>query len=201
MTATVAVSAALSLGVYALSARNGPGVKHVGGGGPRGAGLLPRCTSGQLRISAPKGWGVAAGSLIEDLTLTNTSGVSCSVAGWPTVRRLDRAGHLIPVALSRWVYQETGAAPFRVLRLQPRDAATFPIFGQDWNHAVDRACPNARVIQIRLGVRGGWLSVERSIPACQAWDLGPLVRGRLAPWPTFALSQFRRSTAPARTSP
>jgi hypothetical protein len=135
-------------------------------------------------------WGAAAGSLIEPLTLTNTSGTTCAMAGWLSVRRFDRAGQVIPVRLSRWVYRESGPAPFRVVRLRPGGAATFPVFGQDWNHAADRACRNARRIQVRPGGGGGWLSVTRTIPACQGWDVGPLVPGQVAPWPTFALSQF-----------
>lgn len=198
--AGLAVAAAIGLGVYALSASSGPQTRQGQEGGTFAGSSLPRCQSGQLRLSAPKMWGAAAGSLIEDLTLTNSSGTTCSVEGWPTVRRFNGAGQVIPVQLGRWVYTLSGPAPFRVVSLPPGSAATFPIFGQDWNHAADRACPNARRIQVRPG-GGGWLSVARKIPACQAWDVGPLVPGHVAPWPTFALSQFRpRSTTPAKAS-
>jgi Domain of unknown function (DUF4232) len=85
--AGLAVAAAIGLGVYALSVSRSPQTRQGAEGGAFASSSLPRCQSGQLRLSAPKMWGAAAGSLIEDLTLTNTSGTTCSVAGWPTVRR------------------------------------------------------------------------------------------------------------------
>jgi hypothetical protein len=188
--AALAIGAAIGLGAYALSVSGSPSTTQGRGRAGFAVGPAPRCRSSQLRLSAPKMWGAAAGSLIEQFTLTNTSGASCIVAGWPTARRFGATGQVIPVELSRWVYRESGPAPFRQVRLRPGGAATFPIFGQDWNHAADRACPNARKMQIRPRGSGGWLSLTLTIPACQAWDVGPLVPGHLAPWPTFALSQF-----------
>jgi uncharacterized protein DUF4232 len=149
-----------------------------------------RCRSAQLRLSAPKTWNAAAGSLIEQFTLTNVSRTSCTVAGWPAVRRLDHAGRAIPVNLERWVYRERGRAPFGVVRLRPRGLATFPVVGSDWDHAADRPCPSASTVRAELPASSAWLAVPLKIPACRRWLVGPLVPGRLAQWPTFALSRF-----------
>jgi hypothetical protein len=112
------------------------------------------------------------------------------------VRRFDASGRPIPVRLSRWVYSQGGPAPFRAVRLRPGSAATFPVFGEDWNHRLDRACPNAETVRVESPGGGGWLSasLRTALPACRQWDVGPLVPGREAPWPSFALSQFHAAS-------
>jgi hypothetical protein len=192
----VAAAAASALAIYGgVSA--GSSSNTVGGkGNPVFVGGLPRCRTSQLRLSAP-GWGAAAGSFYENATLTNVSGTSCAVAGWPAVRRFDRAGRVIPVRLGRWVYEMRGATPYRAVPLAPGRAATFEIFGEDWNHRLDRACPWARSLEVEPRGGGGWLSAtpltgegRRGIPACRAWELGPLVAGRKVNPPFVALSVF-----------
>ena len=190
----IAVAAASALAIGAGLQVNNPTNTRSRTGRPASASALPSCRSDQLRLTAPKGWGAAAGSLIAGFTLTNTSGSSCAVAGWPAVQRLSRAGQPIPVTVQRWVYTQRGPAPYRVVRLRPGGAATFPVTGQDWNHAVDRACPNAGAVRVEPTGGGGWLSVALKIPACRRWNVGPFVRGRQAPWPTFALSDFNLET-------
>lgn len=196
-TATVAVLGAAGLVGYALVARDG----SQGRGRPQGqlAGL-PRCHSNQLRLSVPPAWGAAAGTMYEPATLTNTSGSSCTVAGWPALRRLDATGQRIPVRLERWVYRLRGSAPYSVVTLAPGKTATFDIFGSDWNHRFDRACREARTIEVMPRGGGGWLSVtaasaegQRVIPACRLWLLGPLVAGRVANPPPYAYALWKRS--------
>jgi Protein of unknown function (DUF4232) len=191
--AVVALGAAAALSVYAgLAGSSSTDTQSSGG---RAFPSASRCRSDQLRLTAPKMWGAAAGSLIDDLTLTNASHASCSVAGWPAVRVLDRRGRPIPAAIQRWFYKQRAPAPFRVVRLRPGASATFPVVGQDWNHAADRACPDARTVRVEPPNGGGWLSIARKIPACGRWDVGPLVPGRQAPWPSFALSEFHAANA------
>lgn len=154
---------------------------------------VPRCQSAQLRLSAPKMWGAAAGSLIEQFTLTNRSSETCSVAGWPALRRFDSAGQTIPIRIGREVYEQSGSAPFRIVRLGPGARATFPVVAADWNHEFDRGCRTARSVQVEPRGGGGWLSVsfdKPPLPACRRWYVGPLVPGRLANWPSIALGQF-----------
>ena len=159
----------------------------------------PTCRSAQLRISGQP-WGAAAGTMYEPVTLTNASGSACSVAGWPAVRRLGADGREIPVRLERWVYRLRGAAPYFVLRLAPGRAATFEIFGEDWNHRLDQPCREALTIQVMTRGRGRWLSLParpadrgRGIPACRSWLLGPLVPGKVANPPVAAYSLWRRA--------
>jgi uncharacterized protein DUF4232 len=186
----VGLAAAAAMGVYGGLAGSSSTSTRSRQRGPAALSSLPHCRSDQLRLTAPRMWGAAAGSLIEGFTLTNASRRTCAVSGWPDVRRLGRSGRPIPVTLERWVYEQHGPAPFRVVRLRPGRAASFPVFGEDWNHAVDRACPNARTVRVEPPGGRGWLSVALKIPACAGWNVGPLVPGRQAPWPTFALSEF-----------
>lgn len=188
--ATLAVSTAAALAVYSSLAGNASTIDRSRSGSPAPLSSVSRCRSAQLRLTAPKMWGAAAGSLIEGFTLINTSQTTCFVAGWPAVRPLDRAGHPIATAVRRWVYAERGRAPFRRVDLRSGAAAGFPVVGADWNHAADRACPTARTVRVAPPGGGGWLSVALKLPACGSWNVGPLVAGRQAPWPSFALSEF-----------
>ena len=157
----------------------------------------PTCRSGQMRLSAPA-WGAAAGTLYEPVTLTNTSSATCAVAGWPAVRRFDAAGQAIPVEVSRWVYRLDGAAPFSSVTLAPGKAATFEIFGGDWNPRLDRGCRTATAIAVQPRGGGGWLTASpesagednAGMPACRFWSVGPLVPGHIANPPAYALSIF-----------
>lgn len=190
--AAAAVSAAVALGAYAAVPGGGSAEQQAASGKSAAPTKPPRCRSDQLRLSVPKMWGAAAGTLIEWFTLTNTSNATCAVAGWPGVRRLDAAGHPIPMRIVRAVYVQSGPAPFRPVPLKPGATATFSALGEDWNHRLDRACPQAETLQVEPRGGGGWLSVAppHGIPACRQWAVAPLTPGRISDWPNLSLSEF-----------
>jgi hypothetical protein len=199
LAAGVAVVATGALAASSALGGGGGSVKQRDGAGRTAVTTLARCRSDQLRLTAPKQYGAAAGTAYEDLTLVNTSGSSCVVGGWPEVRRFDRAGTAIPVRLQRWVYKQRRPAPYREVPLRPGEAATADLSGGDINRSGNGFCPNARTIEVRpSGAGGAWLSMRRTFPACLGWTLGPFVPGRVADPPNFALSQFYVPPSPKR---
>jgi Protein of unknown function (DUF4232) len=144
---------------------------------PASAASAPRCRSDQLRLSAPKTWAVAAGSLLEPFTLENVSHATCRVAAWPTVRLIDAAGRAVPTRTFRYTYSNRVKVPFRVVVVRPGRAASFNYFAADWNAGANRACPNARKVRVRLPAQRRWLSVVLEIPACGTLYVDPFVAG------------------------
>jgi hypothetical protein len=193
----------VAAGALAASSALGGGggsAKQRGDGGRAVVTSLARCRSDQLRLVAPRIPGAAAGTIYEPLTLVNTSASSCAAGGWPALRRFDRAGAPIPLRAQRWVYKLRGPAPFRMVALRPRAAATFDVFGSDWNHASNRPCPNARRVEVEPSGGGAWLSAARlDVPACgRAWSVGPLLPGRRVNPPSYALNLFYVPPTPKR---
>lgn len=186
--AVVLVVAGATLGVYAVAGRARP-ARSQGGGAPFAASQLPRCRSTQLRLAPPR-WEFGGGQLIASLTLTNTSGASCAVGGWPAVRRLDGAGHAIPTSIGRSVYTQSGSTPFRMVALRPGAEASFSVEGGRFNWRANRGCRTARTIAVEPRGGGAWLSAAVHLPACRRWNVGPLVPRRFAAPPTFGLGQF-----------
>jgi hypothetical protein len=198
--AGVAIVAAGALAVSSALGGGGGSAQQRGDGSRVAVASLARCRSDQLRLIAPRIPGAAAGTMYEPLTLVNTSASGCAVGGWPALRRFDRTGAPIPLRVQRWVYKLRGPAPFRMVALRSRGAATFDVFGSDWNHASNRPCPNVRSLEVEPSGGGAWLSAARlDVPACgRGWSVGPLLPGRRVNPPTYALSMFYVPPTPSR---
>lgn len=188
--AAVAV-AGLAIAAFAAYGVAGTGTKRTSSGSNSSAAALPRCRTEQLRLSAPSVWGAAAGSLLEPMTLANVSGSDCSLAGWPTVRRLDRAGGVVPARTFLYTYDATAPVPFRSVALRSGRAASFNFFSPDWDHAANRPCVTARTLEVKPPGDRRWLGVAVRIPACSALYVDPLVPGRTdVRWGTVGVQHF-----------
>ena len=189
--AVIAGLAGLAVAAYSIV---GAGTKRAtDAGNQSAAAVLPSCRADQLRLSAPSAWDVASGSLLEPMTLTRVSGSGCSLAGWPAVRRLDRAGRIIPARTFRYTYDATDSVPFHTVSLSSGRAASFNFFAPDWNHVADRPCATARKLEIRLPGGHSWLAIASKIPACSVLYVDPLVPGRTdGRWGTVGSQQFAR---------
>jgi len=199
-----ATAAIVAVGVIALTfvLRGGSTPTRSAGSRPTTpASQAPRCRADQLRLTGGS-WGVAAGSFQQTLTLTNVSHGNCTINGWPTVRRLDRAGRALPARTIRVVYGFPGARSSSVLKLRAGRAASFNIYGEDWNHIADRPCPVARAITVRppgahrslpIRIDGRRFGLAAAgIPACRIIFEAPLIAGATDPYPwAVPLSQVR----------
>ncbi|HEY2311877.1 MAG TPA: DUF4232 domain-containing protein [Gaiellaceae bacterium] len=85
--ASIAVAAALALGLYAIFG----GFRHWGSGGSRRGGAPPACRSSQLSTSA--GFQAAAGTTFDPVLMTNRSSQTCTLGGGvPKAQILFRGG-------------------------------------------------------------------------------------------------------------
>jgi hypothetical protein len=114
--------------------------------------------------------------------LTNVSGTTCVVQGWPGVKLKLRNGQVISPRLRRIHYYSTGVPnhPLRAgaITLRAGGAASFLLFGQDWNYKTNRAC--ARITETLVTPPGAHKGL--AIPTglglyCAPLNVAPLVQG------------------------
>jgi uncharacterized protein DUF4232 len=136
-------------------------------------GLAPRCDAGQVRFAASF-YGEAGGQFTQTLTLTNVSRHACRISGWPRLAAVNGTGR---VGTRRVIQSST--PPFKPLPLRPGGAASFDLYGADWNAIANRPCPSTNAISV---IPPGGISAVRvalKIPNCPfGFDIAPLVAGR-----------------------
>jgi hypothetical protein len=128
----------------------------------------PLCHARQLQLLA--GFqGAALGSFTQTFTFVNASRRQCRLSGWPTLE----------LGKTRRVVQDTPPAPaFTTVTLAPRGAASFDVYGEDWNHAANRACPATATVRIAPPGDRSTLSVRVKMPNCRLFYVAPLIPGR-----------------------
>jgi Protein of unknown function (DUF4232) len=132
------------------------------------------CTPPQLHLVA--GFqGAAAGQFIQTFTFVNRSQRTCTLFGWP---------RLIGIPARRVVQSK------KVVRVivRPGRAASFDVFGADWNQVANRPCPTTRVVRVIPPGSRTSLSVMVRMPNCEGHYTAPVVAGRVDrdAWSTFA---------------
>jgi hypothetical protein len=145
------------------------------GGGTR-LELIPVCRAQQLHLS-PSFYGEAGGQFIQTFTFTNLSRSACRLPGWPTIRVRGKSG---PVSVrSRRVVQRAPSAPsFRTVALHPHDAASFDVYGPDWNSLANRPCPYTTAITVTPPSAADKLSAAVRMPICGQFDVAPVIAGK-----------------------
>jgi hypothetical protein len=174
--AVVAVGGAIA-GTFALDSSNQP--RPLVG--------APTCRSTQLQLAGERG-GVAAGTVMRDFTLTNLSGQSCTLRGWPVVRLVLRNGRTISPRLRLAHYYSSGvpnhALSPRTIGLRSGATASFIVFDQDWNYKTNQGCALVRTMLVTPPGGHAPLSVPKGLGTyCSPLDIGPIVPGQLAKFP------------------
>jgi hypothetical protein len=184
VTSTPRSKAVAAAGIAAVAAAAFAGAKAMSAvGAPRGS--APPCRSHALRLAATF-YGEAGGAFIQTLTFTNVSRRGCSMAGWPRVE-IETAGGLARPRVRRVVQGNPNAPPFARVRLRSRGAASFDLYGADWNAVRNRACPKTSALRVAPPAGGAPLVVRVAVPACPGgFELAPVVPGRVdrAAWST-----------------
>jgi Domain of unknown function (DUF4232) len=147
----------------------------------------PRCTPGQVRIAA-RGAGVGLGHVGVLLTVHNTGGVSCRLAGYPGLQLLGQGGGPLPTsvhAAATGTYLFPPVALHRVA-LRPGGYAAVELEYEDnpWGAQADEpyatACPTAS--QARVTLPGSMASsvIPASMMAPCGGDvwISPFIPGR-----------------------
>jgi hypothetical protein len=140
-------------------------------------GGIARCHANQLHLTAGA-YGEAALQFTQTLTLSNISPRACQLAGWPSVRTRDTLGRLASVRVVRVVQGPPNARPFRVVALRPGGAASFNVYGADWNATANRPCGKTSALLITPPGDRTALEVHVRLPSCGVLYVAPLIRGR-----------------------
>jgi hypothetical protein len=137
---------------------------------------LATCQAPQLSLSASF-YGEAGGQFIQTFTFTNALTHRCQLRGWPTVNWERVDGRLVRMRPVRVVQVALGAQPFRTVVLRARGAASFNLYGEDWNHLADRRCPSSSSVSITPpGVRAAF-PVAAKLPICGRLYVSPVIAG------------------------
>lgn len=137
---------------------------------------LPTCAATQLRLRAGL-YGEAGGQFMQTFTATNSGARSCRVAGWPNIQTTSPSGRNEAAPSIRVVQGRPSSHPFVTVTIKPGGAASFDLFGADWDALANRACPKTHALAISLpGVRP--LPVTVALPFCGPFYVAPLVAGK-----------------------
>jgi hypothetical protein len=129
---------------------------------------VPRCETSQLRLSATF-YGEALGSFTQTFTLTNASTRVCRLRGWPSM----------PSVTSRRVVQGAPTAPpFETVVLKPGAAASFDVYGADFDAVANRPCPQTSTVRIAPPGARSALSVRARMPDCGLFEVAPVIAGK-----------------------
>ena len=137
---------------------------------------IPRCHTAQLRLAATF-YGEAGGQFIQTFTFRNVSSRTCQVSGWPRLKLESRTGRAVATPSRRVVQGAPGGRPFRTVVLRSRGVGAFDVFGADWNHAANKACPRTSAVFITAPGARSPISVRVKMPNCGGFDIAPVIAG------------------------
>jgi len=137
---------------------------------------IATCQARQLNLSTTF-YGEAGGQFVQTFTFTNTRYQPCQLRGWPNLNGERVDGRLVRMKSVRVVQVAPGARPFKTVVLFARGAASFNLYGEDWNHLADRRCPSSSSVSISPpGVRAAF-SVAAKLPMCGRLYVAPVIAG------------------------
>jgi hypothetical protein len=153
-------------------------VLAVAAPGSSNSSVFARCQASQLHLAASF-YGVAAGQFIQTFTFTNMSRRVCRMAGWPSLEIEVGSRRPVAVRTRRVVQGSPNARPFVSVLLRARGAASFNVYGADWDFRRNRSCPLTTVALVTPPAGGAALRVGVRIPNCPVgFEIAPLIAGR-----------------------
>jgi len=155
----------VSAGVVALAVASSRAVASV-----------PTCESQHVRLRATF-YGEAGGQFVQTFTATNTGTALCRLAGWPTLALRDASGKTHAAPSVRVVQGRPSSQPFRTVTLHPGGAASFDVFGADFDAVANRACPKTHTLLVSLPSAEPQ-PVTVALPDCGAFYIAPMIAGR-----------------------
>jgi hypothetical protein len=146
--------------------------------GSTNSSTVARCQPSQLQLAASF-YGEAGGQFIQTFTFTNIARRVCRMAGWPTLEIEVGSHRQIPVRTRRVVQGPLNARPFASVLLRASGAASFDVYGADWDFSRNRSCPRATAARVTPPGGAAALRVGVRIPNCPSGFLiAPLIAGR-----------------------
>jgi len=150
---------------------------------------LPTCRPAQLRlVSDPGGWHAhqaASGEFIETFTFTNISSTGCNLGGWPGLQAVV-SGVSQPTKAIR-VRQDglsgPSGPPWVAATLIAGGAASFDIYGQDFDAAHNKPCPAVTSDFLVIPPDDTTqMSVVAPEPDCGSFYVAPIIAGTVDRW-------------------
>jgi len=136
------------------------------------------CRSPQLQLAATL-YGEAGGQFVQTFTFTNVSRRACRVAGWPKLRIEVRQHRAVAARVRRVVQGQLHAPPFVSVPIAPRGAASFDVYGPDWDFRGNRSCPRTTAALVTLPGDTTPLRVTARMPNCPGgFEIAPVIAGR-----------------------
>jgi Protein of unknown function (DUF4232) len=131
-----------------------------------------------LALSAGRA-GIAAGNIYQSVSLTNTSGETCWLYGFPGLLMLDAGGHTLPTHVVRVdgpVFPGISPTPVRVV-LAPGAAAPFYLHYGDVRSGDETTCPEARTLLVTPPDETHQLRIDDPMAPCQhgTIDVSPVL--------------------------
>jgi hypothetical protein len=153
-------------------------VLAVAATGSTNSSAFARCQPSQLHLAASF-YGEAGGQFIQTFTFTNISPRVCRMAGWPRLE-IEVASHRpVPVRTQRVVQGPLRARPFASVLLRADGAASFNVYGADWDFPRNRSCPLTTAALVTPAGRSAALRVGVRIPNCPGgFEIAPVIAGR-----------------------
>lgn len=140
--------------------------------------VVARCQPSQLHLAASF-YGEAGGQFTQTFTFTNFSRRVCRMGGWPSLEVEVGSHRPVPVRTRRVVQGPERARPFMSVLLRMRDAASFDVYGADWDFLRNRSCPLATAALVTPAGGGEALRVGVRIPNCPGgFEIAPVIAGR-----------------------
>jgi hypothetical protein len=138
---------------------------------------VPVCRAQQLRLAASF-YGEAAGQFVQTFTFMNVGHSVCQLRGWPSLELTSKSGRPVSVRSRRVVQGAPSARPFRTVVLRRRGAASFDVYGADWNFRANRPCSHTTAIFVTPPGDRSMLLVAVKMPNCGLFDVAPVIAGK-----------------------
>jgi len=136
------------------------------------------CGPAQLHLAATF-YGAAAGQFIETLTFTNAGRHDCATSGWPGIAVEDAARRPVSMRVQRVVQGSPTARPYRSLIVRAGQAASFDVYGPDFDARSGRSCPSTGSLRVTPPGARRSLPVDVRLPLCRlGYYVSPLIAGR-----------------------
>ena len=144
---------------------------------PASGDTIGLCRTPQLRLNRGA-YGEAAGQFRQTFTLTNVSPSTCRLEGWPSLKVQDESGRVEDAKIVRVVQGPPGARPFGRVVLRHRGAASFDVYGADWDARANLPCGRTSALSVTPPAGHGQLQLAVRLPDCGRFFVAPLVVGR-----------------------
>jgi hypothetical protein len=141
------------------------------------------CRSSQLRLTSDvDGWHgnySASNQYREPFVFTNVSHSECTLEGWPRLTALV-AGVPRRTTVTRVRQNAAPAPPSSTVVVRPAGWAVFDLYGEDYDDADSRTCPDTSGFLVAPPPDSSPISVGAEVPDCgSSFYLAPVISGRI----------------------